>query len=204
MVIKLHKLSEQPLRQTFLVTVLKGEDGTPLNIGRPTRTVPPAIRRALLLRDGGCRFPGCSEQRFVDAHHIHHWSEGGETSLENLVLLCRHHHRLIHEEGYDLACSESGNLVFHDTLGRVLPSAPYPQFPASGGIQTDLSSLVQRHHQQGLRIDENTARSRWTGEALDCHHAVWVMMGQEDRWAAAREQEPGVSAETSLVPEMIS
>lgn len=179
------------------VTVLKGEDGTPLNIGRRTRTVPPAIRRALVLRDGGCRFPGCSEQHFVDAHHIHHWCDGGETSLKNLVLLCRHHHRLIHEEGYDLGYSESGTLVFRDASGKALLPALYPQFPDSGGTQADLASLEDHHHELGLRIDEKTARSRWTGEALDYHHAVWVMMGQEERRAAAREHRQGVSAETS-------
>ncbi|MGH6820789.1 MAG: DUF222 domain-containing protein, partial [Methylocella sp.] len=68
-----------------------------LSVGRKTRTVPPAIRRALQRRDGGCRFPGCTCSRFVDAHHIHHWADGGATHINNLVLLCRHHHRLVHE-----------------------------------------------------------------------------------------------------------
>ena len=72
----------------------------------------PAIRRVLQRRDGGCRFPGCSATRFVDAHHIHHWADGGETHLGNLVLLCRHHHRLVHEGGFgldiDLAVSLPG------------------------------------------------------------------------------------------------
>ena len=65
--------------------------------GRKTRTIPPAIRRALNSRDGGCRFPGCTHQRYVDAHHIEHWADGGETKLSNLVTLCRLHHRLVHE-----------------------------------------------------------------------------------------------------------
>ncbi len=72
----------------------------PLSVGRKTRTVPPAIRRALQRRDRGCRFPGCTCTRFVDAHHIHHWADGGETHIDNLVLLCRHHHRLVHEGGF--------------------------------------------------------------------------------------------------------
>ncbi|MCP4766517.1 MAG: DUF222 domain-containing protein, partial [Gammaproteobacteria bacterium] len=63
--------------------------GNPLDIGRKTRAVPPALRRALQARDAGCRFPGCSHRRFVDAHHIEHWADGGETSIDNLVLLCR-------------------------------------------------------------------------------------------------------------------
>jgi len=69
-----------------LVTVLEDSAGAVLNVGRRTRTIPPAIRRALSLRDSGCRFPGCCETRFVDAHHIHHWCDGGETSLDNLVI----------------------------------------------------------------------------------------------------------------------
>jgi len=69
-------------------------EGEPLSVGRKTRTIPPAIRRALRRRDGGCRFPGCSATRFVDAHHVHHWADGGETCMDNLVLLCRRHHRL--------------------------------------------------------------------------------------------------------------
>ena len=69
-----------------LVTVLEDSAGHVLNVGHRTRTIPPAIRRALMLRDGGCRFPGCCKTRFVDAHHIHHWCDGGETSLDNLIV----------------------------------------------------------------------------------------------------------------------
>jgi hypothetical protein len=70
----------------------------PLEVGRKTPVVPAALRRALVIRDGGCRFPGCGRpQAWCDAHHIVHWAKGGETSLANLVLLCRPHHRAIHE-----------------------------------------------------------------------------------------------------------
>ena len=79
------------------------EDGSALNVGRKTRSIPLAIRRALQRRDQGCRFPGCTAHRFVDAHHVHHWADGGETKMDNLVLLCRHHHRLVHEGGYGVA-----------------------------------------------------------------------------------------------------
>ena len=68
------------------------KSGEPLNIGRKTRSIPPAIRRAIKRRDWGCRFPGCTCSKFVDAHHIQHWADGGETSMDNLVLLCRRHH----------------------------------------------------------------------------------------------------------------
>ncbi len=83
-----------------MVRIRETEHGEPLDIGRKTRTIPPAINRALKRRDRGCRFPGCTNMRFVDGHHIRHWADGGETKLGNLVLLCRHHHRLVHEGGY--------------------------------------------------------------------------------------------------------
>lgn len=80
-----------------------GPSGQPLNVGRTNRTVPPALRRALVTRDAGCRFPGCDRPpEWTDAHHIVHWADGGETKLDNLLLLCRHHHRFVHERGWKL------------------------------------------------------------------------------------------------------
>jgi hypothetical protein len=72
-----------------LVRILTSGDGEVLDVGRKTRVIPPAIRRALKHRDRGCRFPGCCNTRFVDGHHIQHWADGGATRLDNLVLLCR-------------------------------------------------------------------------------------------------------------------
>jgi hypothetical protein len=85
-----------------LVTVLEDEQGQVLNVGRRSRVVPSHIRRALMERDGVCQFPGCSESRYVDAHHIVHWAEGGETSLDNLVTLCRFHHARLHQGCFDI------------------------------------------------------------------------------------------------------
>ena len=82
-----------------VVVLHEGADGSALDVGRKTRSIPPAIRRALNARDTGCRFPGCTA-RHCDAHHLVHWADGGRTSLDNLVLLCRRHHRLLHEGGY--------------------------------------------------------------------------------------------------------
>jgi len=85
--------------------------GEPLNVGRTTRTVPPAIRRALVTRDRGCRFPGCDRPpEWTDANHLHHWADGGETSLDNLVLLCRFHHRYVHEQGWHVRRTDGGSL----------------------------------------------------------------------------------------------
>jgi Domain of unknown function (DUF222)/HNH endonuclease len=72
----------------------------PLSVGRATRTIPAHLRTALHLRDRGCRFPGCDRPpAWTDGHHITHWSDGGPTELENLVSLCRPHHRRVHEQG---------------------------------------------------------------------------------------------------------
>ena len=84
-----------------VVVMREDATGATLDVGRKTRTVPPAIRRALEARDTGCRFPGCTARR-CDAHHVVHWAEGGPTRLDNLVLLCRRHHRLLHEGGYSI------------------------------------------------------------------------------------------------------
>ncbi|MGH8175688.1 MAG: DUF222 domain-containing protein, partial [Steroidobacter sp.] len=80
-----------------IVAIIENEHGEPLNVGRKTRSIPPALRRALNARDGGCRFPGCTHKLYVDAHHIEHWAHGGETKPSNLVTLCKLHHRKVHE-----------------------------------------------------------------------------------------------------------
>jgi predicted restriction endonuclease len=92
-------------------------------VGRRTRIVPAHIRRALMERDGVCRYPGCHESRYVDAHHVQHWADGGETSLDNLVTLCRFHHRQLHRGCFevrveDVSAEISGarpELVFRET-----------------------------------------------------------------------------------------
>jgi hypothetical protein len=106
-----------------LVQLLE-RDGQPLRIGRKTRTIPPALRRALNSRDRGCRFPGCGSRRFLDAHHIQHWADGGATDLDNLIHLCGHHHRLLHEGGYRVSRTAGGGILFHRRDGRPIPVCP--------------------------------------------------------------------------------
>jgi hypothetical protein len=96
-----------------------------VGIGRRGRTVPGAITRLLRYRDGGCRFPGCERKRWVKAHHIVHWGDGGGTNLDNLVLLCHAHHRLIHEGGWRISGHPGEDLRFHDPGGRPLRPAHY-------------------------------------------------------------------------------
>ena len=100
------------------VGIVENGNGEPLSIGRKSRTVPTAIRRALDARDRTCRFPGCSHTRWLDAHHIRHWTEGGEISLKNLVLLCTRHHRLLHEGGFQMLPREGGSYYFGKRDGR--------------------------------------------------------------------------------------
>jgi hypothetical protein len=89
-----------------------GGAGEVLDVGRTARTVPPGLRRALILRDAGCRFPGCDRPpAWADAHHVHSWATGGPTALDNLVLLCRHHHVLVHEGGWQIRLHPDTNTV---------------------------------------------------------------------------------------------
>jgi hypothetical protein len=119
------------------IVEIRERDGEPLSVGRKTRSIPPALRRAVRRRDRGCRFPGCENHRFVDAHHIEHWARGGETSLENLVLLCRTHHRLVHEGGYSVERLADGELRFRYPWGGPIPNSP--RAPAG-----DLEQLLAR------------------------------------------------------------
>ncbi len=98
-----------------IVPILESRAGNPLDVGRRRRTIPPSIRRALDVRDGGCRFPGCRHTAFVEAHHVDSWATGGETKLDNLVLLCHAHHRQVHEGGWTLRLDEEGTPRF---IGR--------------------------------------------------------------------------------------
>jgi hypothetical protein len=142
------------------------KEGEPLSVGRKTRSIPPAIRRALKRRDGGCCFPGCSCSRFVDAHHIQHWADGGETSMDNLVLLCRRHHRLVHEEGFGLNRGADGAIHFSLPDGKMIPSGPDTRF--SGNIV----ALRIQNEEKGLDITPDTIIPMWCGEKMDHQMAV--------------------------------
>ncbi|HEX8870591.1 MAG TPA: DUF222 domain-containing protein, partial [Lentzea sp.] len=86
-----------------IIPLVLGGQSQPMDIGRKTRTFPAGIRRILVTRDRGCAFPGCDRPpRHCDAHHIHHWADGGDTSVDNAVLLCRHHHTLIHQSEWEV------------------------------------------------------------------------------------------------------
>jgi hypothetical protein len=95
-----------------VIVVSKDKNGNPLNVSRKHRVVQPPLKRALLARDKCCRFPGCTHEKWLDAHHVEHWADGGETSLDNTLLLCSTHHRLLHEGGFRIKKDGGGEWRF--------------------------------------------------------------------------------------------
>ncbi len=157
-----------------LVHITEDEDGSPLDIGRKTRSIPSAIRRAMNSRDRGCRFPGCCNKKYVDGHHIQHWANGGETSLRNLVSLCRFHHRAVHEGGVTIQVLDDGALRFLTADGRSLDSDARNHSHPFG----DWAHLPATHDKAGIRIDCHTAVTRWRGETMDYGLGVQVLLGR--------------------------
>ena len=156
-------------------------DGRIVDVGAKTRTIPPALRRALRYRDHRCRFPGC-HGCFCQAHHIRHWAHGGPTTLSNLVLLCRRHHRAVHEEGYEVQHLADGELEFRTPHGWVVPEVPCPaRAPADPvtAVRTD-------NEQHGIVVGPRTATPTWQGERLDVGYAMDVLhpLANEKRTAA--------------------
>ena len=152
-----------------IVTIKEDITGEPLSIGRRSRTIPPSMRRALRVRDKGCRFPGCTNTRFVDGHHIQHWADSGETSLDNLIMLCRHHHHLVHEGGFVCEKSPTGEISFKDQRKQTLESSP-----TMPGVATndDVQQWID-HEFFEANIDSETCAARWhAGERMDWHAAV--------------------------------
>jgi len=156
-----------------IVHWLENKEGETLNIGRKTRTIPPAIRRALNRRDHGCRFPGCTCSRFVDAHHITHWADGGETSLNNLVLLCRRHHRLVHEGGFGVHRHADGQINFADQQGKHLPQTGDTRF------RGNVFALTAQNGQASIQINPLTNENQWDGTRIDDDLALLCLLQLE-------------------------
>jgi hypothetical protein len=106
--------------------VLEGPEHEPVGIGRRSRQVPGWLWRVLWRRDQGCRFPGCERQRWIQNHHIRHWTNNGPTDKHNLVLLCWHHHHLVHEGGWQLSGDPDSWLDFISPTGNIVTSLPPP------------------------------------------------------------------------------
>jgi 5-methylcytosine-specific restriction endonuclease McrA len=145
-------------------------DGRLVEVGARTRTIPPSLRRALHQRDRGCRFPGCGLP-FGQGHHIRHWAQGGPTTLSNLALLCRRHHRAVHEEGYQVDRQLDGSLSFRRPDGRPLPPVPPPAVVPPDPVQV----LRAQNEARGLHLTARTTRPNWLGERLDVGYAIDVL-----------------------------
>ena len=158
-----------------LVTMVERR-GRPVSVGRKTRKIPAALQRALRSRDGGCRFPGCTAHHRVDAHHIRHWARGGRTDLENLVQLCRYHHRLIHEGGFGLE-RRGDSLVFTTPRGYPIPASPRLRGESCGVLGRD-------NRRSGVDPGPDTTLSGSMGDRYDLHmavDAVWSWRAPPDR-----------------------
>jgi hypothetical protein len=120
--------------------LIQDDRGDILNYERRSRIVPARLMRALMVRDGKCcRFPGCSHSKFLEAHHVHHWIDGGETKLENLAVLCGAHHRLLHHRQFHMEIWDD-EVVFINKHGELLEETLYPQFP---DVSTEVFSARQ-------------------------------------------------------------
>jgi hypothetical protein len=170
------------------VVMRHDEAGRLLEIGARTRTIPPALRRALHHRDRGCRFPGCGVSN-GQGHHLRHWAHGGPATLSNLALLCRHH-RAVHEEGYQVARGPDGVLRFRRPDGRPLPEVP----PPAAVLGDPIEALRTGHDSQGLRIDARTACAGWLGERLDLAWAIDVLHPLAQGARPGRSSEQGSPA----------
>ncbi len=182
-----------------VVGIVEGGDGEPLDVGRKSRSIPPAIARALRARDGGCRYPGCDRTRFTEGHHIEHWANGGETKLDNLITLCGFHHRLVHEGGYGLRRTDDGLFVFtrpdgtrvEDNgakcfRGNILP----PVQSLYRGFEHSLRDYLSKHD-PGLSITAETSRCQWHGESMDYNQAIEAMQFLDSKAPVAERPSVG-------------
>ena len=170
-----------------LIGIARDEDGHILDIGRKTRRIPPALRRAVMARDGGCAFPGCTHDRFIDVHHAEHWMDGGETKLGNLVALCTFHHRLLHEDGWRVrlefgrAASRPSSVPDGSVLEPACAAAEPPADPL-GAFEDDHAEL---------EIDDETGLTGWDGTRPDYSACVELVCAADD--AAARDPDLDLS-----------
>ncbi len=153
-----------------LVTVLENDKGQVLNIGRRARIIPASIKRALDLRDQTCRVPGCCNTRYLDAHHIQHWADGGETSLDNLMNMCRHHHRQLHQGVFNIhvekaSAYEEAHMMFSTPSGKHIKASFFPQFS-----QKSATTAEQALRDAAPSVNSNTAVTQWAGE--NCEYPV--------------------------------
>ena len=163
-----------------LVLVSEDGQGNPLQVGRRTRRPSTALTRALKSRDRGCQFPGCTHTRYVEAHHLVHWADGGPTDLSNLVLLCSHHHRAVHEQGFKASRNQEGELVFISPGGAVLPPSPLTR--PGDGEPLGHQALARAHQRAELGISAASGGPlEFSGYPFDLGDAVSLLLPDHGR-----------------------
>lgn len=160
--------AERLMCDAAVVAASLGPDGTgePLRLGRKTRKISPALRRALRIRDNGCQHPGCTRRRFLEAHHVVHWKDGGPTDLSNLLLLCRFHHMQIHEHHFVVSQNNPRlgavpSWTFHRPDGTVIPAVRELSPDVTDLSATAVEQLADHDHRhqdaqgEGFRLAES-------------------------------------------------
>ena len=145
--------------------------GKTLDVGRRTRAIPPALRRAIVDRDRGqCRFPACTQRGRLQVHHRQHWTRRGHTKKPNLFLVCLYHHKVLHEGGWNATGDADGALTFTDPHGRPMPEVSLPP------PKTDATAIRREHVAAGIHINAGTIHPTLrAGERLDLDHAVQAL-----------------------------
>jgi hypothetical protein len=168
------------------VVAITERDGLPIDVGRSRRTVSGRLRRALEIRDRGCRFPGCGiPNRHTHGHHIRHWAQGGRTDLGNVISLCGFHHRRLHDGAYSITVTDDGVPHFVDRFGRDIG-------PPDGQSLDPRLMRRRRLVRRTLRgITPDTPVARDHGAHFDLHYAVAVV---SDNCAARKLQSLGTPA----------
>ena len=156
-----------------IVHMAEDAHGRTVSVGRRTRSIPASIKRALLRRDRTCRFPGCENRLFLEGHHVEHWADGGETSLSNLLGLCSHHHRYVHEYGYRIELDEQQQPRFLDPRGRQVIDAPLPPANAYRGWEL----VVDRNRE--LEITAERPACGWDGQPVNYEWVIDALVSVE-------------------------
>ena len=157
-----------------ITEVIEDQHGNAISIGRKRRTIPGAMKRALLKRDKTCRFPGCSNRLFLEGHHITHWADGGETSLRNIAMLCSYHHRFAHEHHYQIAF-DGHDIQFRDEWGRIATNAPSTPRPANLGMAAIHAGNTP------LNITAKTNEPGWDGSRINYGNVIDELVRADDK-----------------------
>jgi len=160
-----------------LVPMVRGKQGRTIDVGRATRRIPPALRRALAHRDKDqCQHPGCNHRVGVQAHHVRWWRFGGKTKLDNLILLCPYHHWAVHELGFQITIGSDGAFSFARPDGTPIPVSPELPIAHPGDIRT----LFPQD------IPDDAIVPNWAGEPFDLDWITSVLLQpRRDRLARA-------------------